>query len=146
MSPRSIPAPTITRGTFASRTSAVRAEPTDSVNIRELALVAARAADDRKANDVLILDVAATLVVTDLFVIASASNNRLVAAIVDAVEEAIKAAGGPGPTAVEGLSEASWVLMDYAGFVVHVFADETRKYYDLERLFADSPVVAWQIS
>jgi ribosome-associated protein len=145
MNPRSIPAPTITRGSFASRASTVRAEPTDSDTIREFALIAARAADDRKANDVLVLDVAATLVVTDVFVIASASNSRLVAAIVDAIEGAIKEAGGPGPTAVEGLSEASWVLMDYAGFVVHVFADETRKYYDLERLFADSPVIAWQV-
>ena len=112
-------------------------------DIRVLAIAAARAADDRKATEVLVLDVGDTLSITDAFVIASAPNTRLVATITEAVEEAVKAAGGPGPISIEGLSEASWVLLDFGGFVVHVFLEETRRYYDLERLFADAPTIDW---
>lgn len=143
MNSRSVPAATITRGPSVQAPSN-RAEASNSADILAFALVAARTADDRKGEDILVLDVAATLSVTDLFVIASASNTRLVATIAREIEDGVKAAGGPAPTSVEGLNEANWVLMDYAGFVVHLFLDETRRYYDLERLFADSPKVAWR--
>lgn len=113
-------------------------------DIRELVIVAARAADDKKAEDVIILDVGETLSITDAFLIASAGNTRLVATIADAIEAAVKAAGGPGPIATEGLEEANWVLLDFGGFVVHVFLDETRRYYDLERLWADAPRIEWR--
>lgn len=115
-----------------------------SEEIRRLAVVAARAADDKKGTDVMVLDVSDTLSITDAFVIASAPNTRLVATIAEAIEMAAKEAGGSGPIAVEGASEASWVLLDFGGYVVHVFLEETRRYYDLERLWADAPSIAWQ--
>jgi ribosome-associated protein len=140
---RSIPGPTITRGPSASRPTG-RAEADNADAIRAFALVAARTADERKAEDVLVLDVAETMSVTDMFVIASASNTRLVANVVRSIEDAVKEAGGSAPVSTEGLNEANWVLMDYAGFVVHVFLEETRRYYDLERLFADAKKVEWR--
>ena len=78
------------------------------------------------------------------FVIASGSNSRLVKTVVDEVEQRITLAGGPKPLRVEGLSDARWVLLDYGDFVVHVFLDETRQYYDLERLWADVDRVDWR--
>lgn len=113
-------------------------------DIHHFVIVAARAADDKKADDVIILDVGETLSITDAFLIASAGNTRLVATIAEAIEAAVKAAGGPGPIATEGLEEANWVLLDFGGFVVHVFLDETRRYYDLERLWADAPKIEWR--
>ena len=104
--------------------------------------VAATAALAKKADDVVILEVGPVLAITDSFVIASAPNDRLVRAIAEEVEKQIKDAGGPGPLRVEGLREAEWILLDYGDFVVHVFREETRRFYDLERLWADAPRVA----
>ncbi len=112
--------------------------------IRHLSIVAARAADDKKADDVLVLDVGDTLGITDVFVIVSAPNTRLVSFLADTIEAEVKAAGGPGPIAVEGLDECSWVLMDFGGFVVHAFLEETRRFYDLERLWSDAPRIEWR--
>ena len=81
--------------------------------------------------------------ITDAFVITSASNVRLVRTIAEEVEQRVKAAGGPAPYRVEGTDDARWVLMDYGDFVVHVFLDEARRYYDLERLWADAPRLDW---
>ncbi|MEM9520224.1 MAG: ribosome silencing factor [Actinomycetota bacterium] len=106
--------------------------------------VAAAAADDKKATDTLIIDVGDVFSVSDFFVITSGSNPRQVAAIVDAIEEDIKDAGGPGPVRVEGVEEREWVLMDYGAFVVHVFNQEQRDFYQLERLWSDRPRVAWE--
>jgi ribosome-associated protein len=90
-----------------------------------------------------ILEVGDVLVVADEFVIASASNDRLVKAIVDDVERAIDDAGFGKPLRVEGLDDRHWVLVDYGDVVVHVFLDETRDYYELERLWSDVPRIAW---
>ena len=68
---------------------------------------------------------------------------RLVRTIVEEVERRVKAVGGPAPYRVEGTDDARWVLMDYGDFVVHVFLDEARRYYDLERLWADAPRLDW---
>jgi ribosome-associated protein len=106
--------------------------------------VAARAADDKKGVETVVLDVGDLLVITDAFVITSASNTRLVASLAEEVERALKAASGIGPNAIEGLSEGRWVLLDYGSFVVHIFLDETRQLYDLERLWGDAPRVPWQ--
>ena len=112
-------------------------------DVRELARVAARAAAEKKGEDTVILEVGSVLAITDAFVITGASNERLVKTIAEEVEAKIKEAGGPAPIRVEGLSDAQWVLLDYGDFVVHVFLDETRRYYDLERLWADAPVIEW---
>jgi len=115
----------------------------DSPSIRDLVLLAAQVADDKKAIDPVILDVGEALSITEAFVIASAPNRRQVSMIADEIEAAVKAAGGTGPISVEGLSEASWVLLDFGAFVVHVFLDETRRFYDLERLWREVPRIAW---
>jgi ribosome-associated protein len=106
--------------------------------------VAAQAAASKKGDDIVIMDVGAVLVITDSFVITSAPNDRLVRTIAEEVERRIKEAGGPAPLRVEGLREAEWVLLDYGDFVVHVFLEETRRFYDLERLWADAPRVEWE--
>lgn len=79
------------------------------------------------------------LAITDWFIITSGRTNRQVRAIVDGIEEAVTKAGGPKPVRIEGRDTMSWVLMDYGFFVVHVFTDEARDYYDLERLWKDVP-------
>ncbi|MFM8312177.1 MAG: ribosome silencing factor [Ilumatobacteraceae bacterium] len=114
-----------------------------SAEARELAKVAARAADDKKAERTLVLDVAAVLGITDYFVITSASNRRLVRTVVEAVEEAVREATGRSPLRIEGLAEQLWVLVDYGDVVVHVFAEEIRMYYEIERLYRDVPKVPW---
>lgn len=108
------------------------------------AIEAARAADEKSAVDVVVLEVGPVLAVCEYFIIASASNTRLVKSIAEEVEYRVSEAGGGKPIRVEGLSDARWVLMDYGDFVVHVFLDEARAYYDLERLWSDVPRLAWQ--
>ncbi len=93
-----------------------------------------------------ILEVAAVLGICGWFVIASGTNERQVKAICDEVEGQIHAAGGPKPKRIEGLDDRSWVLMDYGDVVVHVFQQEQREFYDLERLWADVPRVEWSDS
>ena len=110
----------------------------------DYAVVAARAASSKKGDDVVVLEVGSVLAITDAFVIASAGNDRLVRSIADEVERQIKEAGGPAPLRVEGLNDARWVLLDYGDFVVHVFLDEVRAYYDLERLWSDAPRIPWE--
>jgi ribosome-associated protein len=112
-------------------------------DIRHWVTTAARAASAKKAEDTVVLDVSDVLSITDAFVITSARNRRQVLTIAEEVEAQVKATGGPAPIRVEGLSDAQWVLLDYGDFVVHVFLDEVRRYYDLERLWADAPAVEW---
>jgi len=106
----------------------------------ELAVVAARAASDRKAQEIIALDVSEQLVLTDVFLIASGTNERQVSAIVDAVEEAMFVAGAK-PIRREGKAQARWVLLDFGDVVVHVQHAEDRVYYALERLWKDCPTV-----
>jgi ribosome-associated protein len=105
--------------------------------------IAARAADAKKAQDIVILDVGEIMGIVETFVIASAPNSRLVRAIVDEIEREVFEKTGDKPRAVEGLRDASWVLLDYGDLVVHVFLAETREFYDLERLWADVARVPW---
>jgi len=105
--------------------------------------VSARAADAKGGDDTVILEVGAVLAITDAFVITSGRNHRQVQTIAEEVEEQLKACGGPSPLRTEGRREAEWILVDYGDFVVHVFLDETRAYYDLERLWTDAPQLTW---
>jgi ribosome-associated protein len=102
------------------------------------AAVAAQAAAEKKGEDTVVLEVSQLLSITDAFVVTSASNPRQVRTIAEEVERLIKAKGGPSPISIEGLDDARWVLMDYGDFVVHVFLDEARHFYQLERLWADA--------
>lgn len=106
----------------------------------DLAVVAARAAADRKAEEIIALDVSEQLVLTDVFLIASASNERQVTAISDAIEEAMHKAGSK-LVRREGRTEARWILLDFGEVVAHVQHSEDRVYYALERLWKDCPVV-----
>ena len=114
-----------------------------TVDVGTKARIAARAADDKKGDDILVLDVADIIGIVECFVITSASNSRLVRTIIDEVERQIFEVSGEKPRAVEGLRDASWVLMDYGDLVVHVFLAEPREYYGLERLWADAERVEW---
>jgi ribosome-associated protein len=106
----------------------------------ELALTAAQAAADKKANDIVILDVADQLVITDAFLLASAPNERQVLAIVDAIEEQlVKLPEKAKPVRREGERAGRWVLLDYVDIVVHVQHSEERVFYALERLWKDCP-------
>ena len=84
------------------------------------------------------------LAIVGRFVITGATNTRQVRTIAEEVEDRVKAAGHGGPLRVEGLDDSRWVLLDFGDVVVHVFLDETREYYDLERLWSDVPRVDWR--
>jgi ribosome-associated protein len=98
---------------------------------------AVRAALDKKASDVVLLDLRSTPAFTDFFVLCSGQNTRQVKAIADAVEEALRAAK-VRPSHIEGYDRAEWILMDYFTFIVHVFTPQTRAFYSLERLWGDA--------
>lgn len=106
-------------------------------------VIAARAADDKLGTNTLVIDVGDVLAITGHFVITSGSNHRQVRAIADEVELQVKSNDGPNPLRVEGRGSFDWVLMDYGDFVVHVFHEETRAFYELERLWSDRPKVRW---
>jgi ribosome-associated protein len=105
------------------------------------ALTAAAAASSKQARDVRVLDVSEPLVISDYFVICSGTSDRQVRAIAEEVEHACRGKG-VRPLRREGEREARWILLDFVDFVVHVFLQEEREYYDLERLWRDAPVVA----
>ena len=98
---------------------------------------AVRAALDKKAVDVVVLDLSNTPAFTDYFVLCSGLNQRQVKAIADAVEETLRAVK-VRPAHVEGYDRADWVLMDFFTFIVHVFTPQTREFYSLERLWGDA--------
>ena len=98
---------------------------------------AVRAALDKKAANVVVLDLRKTPAFTDFFVLCSGQNPRQVRAIADAVEEAMRSAKIK-PAHVEGYDRAEWILMDYFSFIVHVFVPQTREFYSLERLWGDA--------
>ena len=106
----------------------------------QLARVAALAAEDKIAQDVMAIDVSEQLALTDVFVIASANNERQVGAIVDEIEDKLREAG---VTAIrrEGAREGRWVLLDFGDIVVHVQHAEEREFYQLERLWKDCPSI-----
>jgi ribosome-associated protein len=111
---------------------------TDSA--RDLALVAAQAAADKLATDIVLIDVSERLAITDVFVVATGNNERQVEAIVDAVEEKLRLAGTK-PIRREGQRDGRWVLLDYGDIVVHVQHSEERIFYSLERLWKDCPFI-----
>ncbi len=112
---------------------------------RDVAIAAARAAADKQASDIVVLDVSKIIVITDHFVICSAGTQRQIRSVIDAVEASLRDLGVK-PMRREGEAEAGWWLLDYVDVVVHVFGEEERAYYDLERLWSDAPQVGWQPS
>jgi ribosome-associated protein len=100
---------------------------------------AAKGASAKGGEGTVVLEVGELLGITDAFVISAGRNRRQVLTMADEVEAAVGRAGGPKPLRVEGREDAQWVLLDYGDFVVHLFLSETRRFYDLERLWADAP-------
>lgn len=98
---------------------------------------AVRAALDKKAGDVVVLDLRGTPAFTDFFLLCSGNNQRQVQTIADAIQEALRAVK-LRPSHVEGYDRADWILMDFFSFVVHVFTPQTRAFYSLERLWGDA--------
>ena len=107
---------------------------------KEMAQLACKAIDDKKGEDIKVIDIHEVSVIADYFVIASASNQNQVQAIVDNVEEQLGRAGFEAKQ-VEGTRNSSWVLMDYGDMIVHVFDEENRLFYDLERIWRDGKVL-----
>lgn len=117
---------------------------TISNDVLELTQLAAQAASDKLANDIVAFDVSEQLAITDVFLIASANTERQVGAIVDGIEEKLLKAGHK-PTRREGDRENRWVLLDYLDIVVHVQHTEERVLYSLERLWRDCPRIELEL-
>lgn len=110
---------------------------------RELVKLAALAADEKKAEDIVVLDMHKVIPITDYFLICSGETTRQVKTISQAIEEKLDILGHR-PLMREGEAASAWILLDYINFVVHVFRNKERNYYQLERLWKDAPKVRWQ--
>lgn len=111
-----------------------------TANAVELTIVAALAAAEKKAEEIIALDVSERLVLTDAFLVASGTSERQVSGIVDGIEDALHARGVKA-IRKEGVSQGRWVLLDYGDLIVHVQHSEDREFYALERLWRDCPVI-----
>ena len=103
----------------------------------EAIMIAAQAAGEKKATDIVILDLRQIASFTEYFVLCTGANARQVSAIADSVEEQLRKAG-KRPLHTEGYSSAEWILLDYGDFIVHIFSSASRRFYDLERLWRDA--------
>lgn len=117
--------------------------PPDALTV---ALIAARAADDKQGRNVTVLDVGDVLAIVAYFVVLEAPNRRLVSTLVEEIERAVRDVTGQSPVRVEGAREQQWVLLDYGDVVVHVFLDEIRRFYEIERLYRDAPEIEWSVA
>lgn len=112
------------------------------VSAEDVARAAAQAAYDKKAEDIVVLDLTELSDVCDYFMISTGFNNRQADTIVDEIEEKVAAVCGEHPFSIEGRDRRTWILMDYGSVVVHVFTPEARDYYRLEKLWGDAPRLA----
>ncbi len=107
---------------------------------REMTRLAIQALEDKKGNDIRIIDIQDVSIIADYFIIASGSNRNQVQTMADNVEEVLGRAGFE-PRQLEGYGTASWILMDYNDVIIHVFSEEDRLFYDLERIWRDGKTV-----
>ena len=105
---------------------------------KELAIIAAKALDEKKGKEIAAIEVSEQTTLADYFVIATGSSNTQINALSGSVEKALKEQAGEEPLRREGYRDGTWVLLDYGCLVVHVFTEETRQFYDLERLWSDA--------
>ena len=115
----------------------------NTIDSRELACEIARIIDEKKGTDIVVLPVGDVVGITEYFVVASASNVRQVGAVTDAVLGDIRILADRGPLRSEGTREKQWVLIDYGDVIVHIFVDEARRFYEIERLYKDIVPVSW---
>ena len=113
------------------------------LNIKDIALLAADAADDKKAEDIDVLNVQGLTVIADYFVLCSANSDQQVRAIARSIDDKLSEKGIEAKK-IAGMDDARWVLMDYADVIVHVFHKREREYYDLERLWSDAEKILRQ--
>ena len=110
------------------------------MNSEKMLEIAVKAADSKRAEDIVALDVQSVSLLADYFVIMNAGSKRQVKAIVDEIEDQLNE-NGVFAKQIEGKAEASWVILDFTDIIVHVFDDETRSHYNLEKLWGDAPYV-----
>ena len=115
-------------------------------NAETVAIVAARAADDKQGSNILVLNVGDVLAITEMFVVVSARNSRQLRTIANEVTAKIREESDRPLLRSEGMAEQQWVLLDYGDVVVHIFSEDIREFYEIERLYQDVPVVDWQAS
>jgi ribosome-associated protein len=113
------------------------------LNSVELAVFIARVIDEKQGENTIVLPVGPVVGITEYFIVTSASNARLVRAITDSVLNNVREAVGKGPLRSEGTREQQWVLIDYGDVVVHIFIDEMRRFYEIERLYKDIVPTPW---
>jgi ribosome-associated protein len=113
------------------------------LNSLELAVFIARVIDEKQGENTIVIPVGPVVGITEYFIVTSASNVRLVRAITDAVLNNVREAVGKGPLRSEGTREQQWVLIDYGDVVVHIFIDEMRRFYEIERLYKDIIPTPW---
>lgn len=109
-----------------------------------LAVICAQVADAEHGREIHVCAVGDVLGITEYFVVASAGNRRLVRTLAERIEEQVKQRVGRSPLRAEGLGEQQWILIDYGDVVVHLFLDEVREFYAIERLYLDAPTVDWK--
>ncbi|MDD4754031.1 MAG: ribosome silencing factor [Desulfitobacteriaceae bacterium] len=110
---------------------------------KEMALACAEAANEKKARDILLMNLQGISLIADYFVICTGNNNIQVQAISDNIEEKLKEKGNP-PLRREGYKDGRWVLMDFGSAIVHIFQEEERQYYNLERLWGDAEKIFYE--
>ena len=113
------------------------------LNSLELAVFIARVIDEKQGENTIVIPVGPVVGITEYFIVTSASNPRLVRAITDSVLNNVREAVGKGPLRSEGTREQQWVLIDYGDVVVHIFIDEMRRFYEIERLYKDIIPTPW---
>lgn len=113
-----------------------------STNVVKIVKEVARIADEKKADYIKILDMRSRLIITDYFIIISARNARLTRRIEEEIRIYLKKSK-LFPINISGLSEGNWILVDYDHFIIHIFTNELREYYELERLWMDSKEIKW---
>ncbi|WP_028264300.1 ribosome silencing factor [Atopobium fossor] len=113
-----------------------------SVTPLELAKVAATAANEKKVEDLVLIDVSGSSDICDYFLICTAANNRLADSVIDEIEEKVGINCAEKPISIEGREDKTWILMDYGAVLINVFLPEQRDYYRLDKLWGDAPCVA----
>ena len=132
------PMPESRERTEEGRADAAEAAAPSPAELDERVRLALHAAGEKKAHDLVVLDLREVASFTDYFVIASGTNVRQVQAVADAVQEQLRRQLNVKPARVEGYNTAEWVLLDYGDFIFHVFEEKSRRFYDLERLWRDA--------
>ena len=114
-----------------------------TITPRQLALLAAEVCDEKKAKEIVVLDVRKITTISDYFIVCSTTNERQARAIADEMRVRMKGLG-KREMGVEGIEDARWVLQDFGDIVLHIFHESQREFYDIEGLWADAPQVKWK--